>query len=124
MSVCPDCKIRVFEVDDGLFKCSSCGVYWRDNDGVLVPYSLKMYPYSEALARSFAIIGLGRPRVEVGDEVTVPVDPEFEEFLKAASQYGAPGSVKAFNELSAADKQYYLRAYPIYVREKKKLEEG
>ena len=98
-------------------------MYWRDKEGMLVPYSLRSYPYVEVVKRSLEISGLGRPRVESGEEVVVPVDPGFEEFLKVASQYGAPGSVKEFNELSAADKQYYLRAYPIYVKEKKKLEE-
>ena len=91
-----------------------------DKEGVLVPYSLKSYPYGEMVKRSLEIVGLGIPRVEEGGEIEVPVDPMFMDFLKSATQYGAPESIEAFQGLSAKDKQYYLKAYRIYLRDMNK----
>jgi len=48
-------------------------------------------------------------------------DPQFLEYLKIASQYGAPKNFEEFKALSATDRQYYLNAYKIYLEEKKKM---
>lgn len=59
----------------------------------------------------------GVSSVEVAE---LPKDPEFENFLKVASQYGAPGSIQQFINLSEEDRKYYLQAYKIYLQDKLK----
>ena len=50
----------------------------------------------------------------------VPKDPEFVEFLKIASRYGAPKNMTEFRKLDIEKKKYYLRAYTYYLKEEAK----
>jgi len=87
----------------------------------LVPASLRAYPYDEEVRKSLEVIGLGRSVEKAEEEVSLPVDPGFKEFLRVASKYGAPSNIEEFSKLGVADKQYYLRAYRIYQKEREKM---
>ena len=57
----------------------------------------------------------------VATDITLPKDPIFIEFLKVASRYGAPKNMEEFKKLDETNRKYYLRAYQIYLQEKKKM---
>lgn len=57
----------------------------------------------------------------VATDMTMPKDPIFMEFLKVASRYGAPKNMEEFKKLDENTRKYYLRAYQIYLVEKKKM---
>jgi hypothetical protein len=48
------------------------------------------------------------------------VDQGFLNFLRIASEYGAPKNMEEFMRLPLEERQYYLRAYEIFLREQRK----
>lgn len=46
---CPLCGHRVLPVEEGVYKCQFCDTYLRDKNGVLVPYSHTVTPYTRVL---------------------------------------------------------------------------
>lgn len=94
---CPACGNPQTAIIPGqLYRCTVCLLY-------------------ERITRSFPKAG-----VTSVEETELPKDPEFENFLKVASQYGAPGSLQQFMSLSEEDRKYYLNAYKIYLQDKLK----
>ena len=70
---CPSDGSRVFSVGENLYKCVLCDRYFREKDGNLVPYALRVYPYGGDVRERLEVVGLGAPSKE--EETTEPSAP-------------------------------------------------
>lgn len=57
---CPECGYRILPVGEGIYKCQFCETYFKDKNGVLVPYSYTVTPYADELRKRMIIEGLGK----------------------------------------------------------------
>jgi len=76
--------------------------------------------YWELFLRSKGLLLDLTPTVSGSEEVTMPKDPRFAQYLREAGRWGAP-KMADFLKLPAADKAYYLKAFSLWLEEMKKM---
>lgn len=86
------------------------------------PHAKLNVNYWQTFLRKKNLVGPFMETEQRTENLEVLRDPKFLNFLKIASQYGAPRSLEEFSSLNPQDKAYYLNAYKIYLEHELKKE--